>query len=186
MVTISDDEATWQGMAQLYGVPGMSDVCLRLQDGAGVSVSALLTVAWSARAGHGPLTVDAAAAVATVSEELERDVLRPYRRARNGLRDLAQQESEAATLRQGLLEQELALERFVQQRVLRVLRPVSGRGAPGDAGRDCRLAVARYLGAVPVGDSAELRTDLHQFFLALGDAAPDQAVSEALRPESAC
>ncbi|SEO88793.1 TIGR02444 family protein [Aquisalimonas asiatica] len=184
MPAIVDSESAWQGMVELYALPGMTEVCLRLQDRYGVSVSTLLTLVWSARAGHGPLTVAAAAAVAPDAERLERDVLRPYRHARNGLRGLARQDEAAADLRRDLLTRELALERFVQQRVVHLLRPDDARDAPGDAGRDCRATVARYLAAIPVQDSPELRADLRQFFLALGDTAPDRAVSEVVGGES--
>lgn len=186
MSTSSDSEAAWQGMVHLYGLTGMTDACLRLQDGDGVSVSALLTLVWSARSGHGPVARDAAVAVASVGEDLERDVLRPYRQARNGLRGLAQQESDAAALRRELLTQELALERFVQQRVLHILQSAGARDAPGDVDHDCRLAVARYLAAIPVQDSPELRASLHQLFLAVADTAADQAVDAVLGPDSAC
>ncbi|WP_290637967.1 TIGR02444 family protein [Aquisalimonas sp.] len=185
MSTIVDGDAAWQGMVHLYGLPGMMEACLGLQDGAGVSVSAMLTLVWSARAGHGPVTSEAAVAIAAVGEALERDVLRPYRQARNGLRGLARQDDAAAALRRDLLTQELALERFVQRRVVHLLQPADARGAPDGADRDCRMAVARYLAAIPVHDSRELRAGLRQFFLALGDTAPDRAVSEMIAAGSA-
>ncbi|WP_290650943.1 TIGR02444 family protein [Aquisalimonas sp.] len=160
--SLNKRDAAWAGLARLYGEAGVKEICLLLQDRAGVCVTALLTVVWSAAAGHGPLRPEAAAAVVAISERLEADVLRPLRRARNGLRGDARRDAQAAALRQSLLQRELEVERLVQERVLARIRPCGRRDHPGDAGDDARVALERYLTSLGVAATAGLRAPLRR------------------------
>ncbi len=154
----------WSALAAMYAQPGMKEALLALQEDAGVSVSALLTLIWSSAVGYGAATDKTVREIVADTEALEAEVLRPYRRARNGLRAWAAKEGEAANLRRQLLEQELVLERYVLRRVLERLAAASAREPAGDAAVDVERVVARYLeqrgvpwGRVPEGMLERLR-----------------------------
>lgn len=147
-------QPAWADLARMYGQPGVKETVLALQDYSGVCVTALLTLLWSAASGHGPATPKTVNAVAAESEALEAEVLRPYRQARNGLRDRATADAAAADLRRRLLEQELELERYLQTRVLLILAPGSAREAVTDQEAAVETVLERYLACVGVTGAA--------------------------------
>jgi len=145
----------WESMASLYALPGVTDQALSLQDQAGVSVSALLTLVVSASRGHGALCPAAAVAVAESSEAFEADVLRSLRRARNGLKRWfgGPRGEQAQMLRQSLLERELAAEGLEQMLILDMLSEPGVLAPPDDPLADTCRSVARYLTALGVSPS---------------------------------
>ena len=138
-------DSAWAALARMYGRPGVKETVLALQDNNGVCVTALLTLLWSAANGHGPASLPTVTAVVAESESLEADVLRPYRRARNGLRHRATADTGAAELRRRLLDQELELERYLQNRVLAILAPGNARETETGPDTAVEATLNRYL-----------------------------------------
>ncbi|MEX0730161.1 MAG: TIGR02444 family protein [Aquisalimonadaceae bacterium] len=162
----------WEQIGELYALPGIMPQCLALQERAGVSVTALLSVVVHAAGGGGALKPSAAARVAEVSEAYEAAVLRPLRQARDGLRSwtAGPREDAAQGLRQGMLEHELAAERFCQEMVLDLLGDPDSTAAPEDPLADVCRSVARYLAALGAVPDAELHQSLaHILTAALED-----------------
>ncbi|QIT53857.1 TIGR02444 family protein [Aquisalimonas sp. 2447] len=147
-------DSAWAALARMYGQPGVKETVLALQDNNGVCVTALLTLLWSAANGHGPASLPTVTAVVAESESLEADLLRPYRRARNGLRHRATADTGAAELRRRLLDQELELERYLQTRVLAMLAPGAAREAVTDPDAAVETVLTRYLDCLGVTDNA--------------------------------
>ena len=51
---MTGEAGLWGWAASAYAAPGVSDVCLELQDAAGQNVPLLLWAAWAARTGRAP------------------------------------------------------------------------------------------------------------------------------------
>ena len=148
-------DPAWAALARMYGQPGVKETVLALQDESGVCVTALLTLLWSAANDHGPAVPQTVTAVVAESESLEAEVLRPYRRARDGLRHRAASDAGAAELRRRLLDQELELERYLQTRVLAKLTPATAREVVTDREAAVETVLARYFACLGVtGDRA--------------------------------
>lgn len=155
-------DVAWAAIGDWYARPAVRTTVLSLQDRHGVSVTALLTLLWAGL--REQLSVDAVVMAPLVADvdRFQRQVLRPLRAARNGLKAWsATDHGELPALRRRLLDEELRCERFEQGLVLAHLQAVSPR-AGFEAGRLAKENACRYLeaaaGVVDVADAA-LRVD---------------------------
>ncbi len=151
--------AFWDFSLEVYGLPGVADACLALQDRQGADVNLLLLACWLARQER-RLDPSLAARLRAAASEHQDPIIRPLRGARRALK------ARAATadgflaepleaLRRTVAAAELEAER-VEQLALEQLAqeaPTSG-GAAGE-----RLAAINLelLTGLAVGDHAELQ-----------------------------
>lgn len=136
----------WESIGHYYAAPGARERLLGLQERYGVSVTALLTLAWNASRERGAISPGAAARLAERVEAFQSEVLRPLRAARDGLRRWQEPLGQGGrTLRETLLARELDAERLEQLLVLAMLDTPGNREPPGDPLGDLCLSLARYL-----------------------------------------
>lgn len=156
-----EQRVAWEAIGTLYALPGVQEACLALQQRLGLSVTTLLTVLWMARQGGGALTAGAARHLARRSGQFQDEVLRPLRRARQGLKDWDPALGEPALkLRAAVLEQELEAERLEQCLVLELLAPEQHREPADDPCGDACLTTARYLAGLGVAADNPSRQQL--------------------------
>jgi uncharacterized protein (TIGR02444 family) len=135
-------ERLWDWALRAYAAPGVSAMCLELQDAHGFSVCLLLWAAWAARCGRPAerRTVEAATALV---RRWEAEVIGPMRKARRGLKTapgLSDEDREA--LRDRVKADELAAERALLQ-ALEALTP-AGEGPPRDSAQALVEAARTY------------------------------------------
>ena len=177
---MDDSNAIWSALASLYDEPGVKDACLALQERNGVCVTALLTLICAAARGHGAPHTPTVCDVVTISEAFEADVMRPLRRARNGLREMSGKDGTAADLRAGLLNHELALERFLQDRILDVLSSRSALAHPQTPPVDTGTGTRRYLTALGIEPTSDVLDRLGPILSAALPEAGSDAVIAAI------
>ncbi len=125
----------WKHSVAAYGLPGVKEACLALQDEAGLDVNLLLFCCWSATAGKGRLAraeIQSAMAVVAVWRV---QVLQPLRRVRRRLSKTGPEDERQ--LRTDLLKVELAAERIEQVRLYdRLPQEAASPGRPVDDRRE--------------------------------------------------
>ncbi len=150
--------AFWDFSLEVYGLPGVADACLALQDRQGADVNLLLLACWLAGRGR-RLDAALAARLRAAASEHQDPIVRPLRGARRALKArVATADSLLArpleALRQTVAAAELEAERVEQLALERLAQeaPTSG-GAAGE-----RLAAInlQLLTGLAVGDHAEL------------------------------
>ncbi len=139
----------WQLMVDLYQQPGIAGHSLYCQQQMQLSVTVMLTVILLGAHGQGAIRPTPAAALAAETEAWQADVLRPLRRARDGIKrhlsGVGSSDTALVALRQEILEQELAAERLEQQVVLRHVGASGAMVPASDPLADAASGLARYL-----------------------------------------
>lgn len=138
-------ETLWRFAVRLYGEPGISDLCLELQDRHGVDVPLLLWAAWVGVASGHALSTDELAAAEGAVRLWRRDVVAPLRAVRRRLKQgplpIAPTAGSAA-LRDRLKTIELEAERLQLDALAR--HPVATTGS-ADAGGALEVNLALLL-----------------------------------------
>lgn len=117
---MSDAGSFWDWSVEIYARPGVAEACLALQDRRGVDVNLLLLGLWLATRGR-TLPPDTAAALADQAATWQREVVRPLRDVRRGLKR-REGDPAVAALRREVAAVELAAERLQQTELERQVR----------------------------------------------------------------
>jgi uncharacterized protein (TIGR02444 family) len=159
----SEKDAFWAFSLDFYGRPGVSDVCLGLQDRHGLDVNLVLLCCWLGWNGRGRLSGTDLAAAESAVATWRSAVVEPLRAVRRALK--AMPVVGASGLRQEVQRLELVAEREAQSLLVAGLKsPLATPG--GDPLADAAANLALYLAAE--GRDAALARPLIQ---ALGNFA---------------
>jgi uncharacterized protein (TIGR02444 family) len=160
----SGDNALWCFSLSFYARPDVSEALIRLQDRAGCDVNLMLFALWLGVSGRNRLTSEELSAAARVITPIRRDLVEPLRVLRRKIR--CHPEADVQRLREEIKRLELAAERIVQNRLMRMA------GAPErDPPRDTRVAaaianLALYLGPdLAAGEEAVVIRDALENFV---------------------
>jgi uncharacterized protein (TIGR02444 family) len=133
--------AFWDWAVAAYARPGVSDLCLTLQDDHGQSVPFLLWAAWAGAVPHARL-----AAGAALAQDWERRVVGPMRQVRRALKPAHPRIVDAA--REGLREDVKACELRAERALMEVLAE-GGPGSEADAVERLTAACRAWGGPPP-------------------------------------
>lgn len=153
-------EAFWTHAVALYGRDEVAASCLRLQDRDGLEVNLLLFCCFAAALGLPPLERPALKSMALALAPWQKGMVVPLRHLRRGMRPGGQglavrldlPAAQAAELREGLIEAELAAEKVAQSLICRAYLPAgTGEVASAFLGPEAIRAraaanLARYAG----------------------------------------
>jgi uncharacterized protein (TIGR02444 family) len=157
-----EGNALWQFSLAFYAAPGVADALIALQDRDGLDVNLILFVLWLGLSGHGRLDRKALTAADRAVCNIRDETVEPLRALRRKLK--SNPDPEIQHLREGVKALELAAERVVQSRLVRLARP--GGNAPHDARlADAYANFALYLGPTreDVGEARLIREALEGF-----------------------
>ncbi len=121
----------WDYSLRLYGAPGVSEACLKLQDEYGLDVNLILFCLWAGTEGPGRITADELATALARTAPWQRQVVERIRWLRRTLKldELGATRELVDQFRPAVQELEISAE-HVEQLVLASLVPAS-RGAAG-------------------------------------------------------
>src|SRR5258707_7054244 len=108
-------EAFWRFSLMIYARPGAAETLIGLQDRAGHNVNLILFAMWLGICEGRRLDAVGLARAKAAMGPLDRDIVRPLRRLRRGLRD--DPDAEVRDLHRRVLALEIAAERRVQARL---------------------------------------------------------------------
>ena len=121
MAEILDQDA-WTFICELYGLPGVKEACIALQERLGLSVTTLLTLIWAGESGRGVIGAEALEAALESAQMWHGEVTRTLRQVR---RQLGPDSDDISAQHQDLKDMvqhaELEAERLEQQVLLRDL-----------------------------------------------------------------
>jgi uncharacterized protein (TIGR02444 family) len=117
---VSEAGSFWAWSLEIYARPGVAEACLALQDRRGADVNLLLLGLWLATRGR-TLPPETAAALADQAATWQREVVRPLRDVRRGLKR-RDGDPAVAALRREVAAVELAAERLEQTELERQVR----------------------------------------------------------------
>lgn len=117
---MSDAGSFWAWSVEIYARPGVAEACLALQDLRGVDVNLLLLGLWLATRGR-TLPPETAATLAEQAATWQREVVRPLRDVRRGLKR-REGDPAVAALRREVAAVEQAAERLAQTELERQVR----------------------------------------------------------------
>lgn len=109
---MSEPGSFWAWSLEIYARPGVAEACLALQDQRGADVNLLLLGLWLATRGR-TLPPETAAALAGQAATWQREVVRPLREVRRGLKR-READPAVAALRRAVAAAELEAERLLQ------------------------------------------------------------------------
>jgi uncharacterized protein (TIGR02444 family) len=159
---VTAEARAWDFAVRRYGEPGVAAACLALQDAHGQCVSLLLWRAWTLGEGLA-LGAETLAQAVAMARTWDGDLLRPLRAARRRA-ELALPgigETARGRLREGLLQQELGVERALIEALARLAAAAPTRPPPAPHG-------AAGPGAGPLAALARL----------WGEGAPDDLLAK--------
>lgn len=108
-------EAFWRFSLMAYARPGVADALIGLQDRAGHNVNLVLFALWLGICDARRLDAAGLARAKAATEPIDRDVVRPLRDLRRGLK--GHRDPDARELRRRVLALEIVAERRVQARL---------------------------------------------------------------------
>jgi len=140
----AEDEPLWRFSLAFYERPGVAEALITLQDRNGFDVNLMLFALWLGISGRGALHGDLLAAATGAAGTLRSEIVEPLRRLRRRLRH--HPDGDVQKLREGVKALELAGEKLIQARLVRL----AGRGCAGTTPEGCRANAhanfALYLG----------------------------------------
>jgi uncharacterized protein (TIGR02444 family) len=140
----SEDEAFWRFSLALYERPGVADALIALQDRGGCDVNLVLFVLWLGISGRGPLGGDTLATAERVAGTLRSEIVEPLRRLRRNLRH--HPDRDVQRLREGVKALELAGEKLIQARLVRLAGNACAQTDAADRRAAAHSNLALYLG----------------------------------------
>jgi uncharacterized protein (TIGR02444 family) len=129
----------WTYIIGLYGDPEVQQACLGLQDGFGVDVSFLLTLAWFAAQGVGLDEGDVEALDQAIAS-WRREVVTPLRTIRRAIKPAAGHDAAVAGFRNRIKSIEIEAEQIEIALLVRAVDRRKGRGASGEAAKPQPMA----------------------------------------------
>ena len=152
-------EDFWRYSVRLYGRPGVSEKCLRLQDDAGVDVNVTLLCCWTGFRGGKALNTGDIRGLLEATRDWREGAIEPIRRLRRELKELTTQTEGSGFVYDAIKRCELDAEKMKQ----RLLISAAGRveileaGAP-DGAATALANIERYFTAQGVEESDWVRT----------------------------
>lgn len=150
-------DALWRFSLAFYGIPGVAQALIALQDREGLDVNLILFALWLGLSRRSRLNSDELAAADRAVCTIRTEIVEPLRVLRRSLRH--HPDADIQNLRDGVKVLELAAEKLIQSRLARLAGP-----RDSNSSRDSGLAAAHanfalYLGSerVGVGEAAAIR-----------------------------
>ena len=121
-MTENPDQDAWTFICELYGLPGVKEACIALQERLGLSVTTLLTLIWAGETGRGMIGAEALDTALGSVHLWHGEVTRTLRQVRRQLGPNSDDMSSQHQELKGLVQHaELEAERLEQQVLLRDL-----------------------------------------------------------------
>ncbi|MBB4211610.1 uncharacterized protein (TIGR02444 family) [Rhodothalassium salexigens DSM 2132] len=175
--------AFWAFSLALYGRPGVAELCLTLQDEAGVDVNPLLLCCWLGAERGVRLGDRALADLLAATEAWRREVVIPVRTARRRARDWRDRSAGGAAAYAALKRTELILEQAEQGDLARLGAALDAAGEPRRSpptAVEARAAARHNLGVY--GRVAGLGPGFAEAMVPLARAAANVAAGDASAP----
>lgn len=123
----------WNFSLETYAGEGVAEACLDLQERRGCDVNILLFCCWLGASGRPTLTADRLRAILKVSDEWQREVVKPLRTVRRLLKDKPWSATLPETVdaaRRRVADAELAAEHAEQLKLAGLYNPPADRDRP--------------------------------------------------------
>lgn len=147
----------WRYSARLYGKPGISEKCLRLQDDAGIDINLMLFCCWIGFRAGKTLHTEEIRALLEVTRDWREGAIKPIRRLRRELKGLTARTEGSGFVYDAIKHCELDAEKVKQRLLIRAAGTIEIIGAePIDAAETALANIERYfaLQGVEEGDWA--------------------------------
>ena len=160
----------WTFSLELYDREGVATACLALQEEYQLDVNLLLFCYWHG-SNVGVIEAELLRQVLDFSAEWRGHVVQPLRNARNWMKLNAEKNEEFQLLRTGIKAEELAAEKYQQERLASIASKFSSTEQRKSKREDIEDNIDRLLGALGITRSKQLESRLEAINLALDKQA---------------
>lgn len=161
----------WDFSLELYDEEGVASACLELQDSYQLDVNLLLFCFWHGNA-FGQVDQALMRMVINFSIEWRAQVVQPLRDARNWMKLSPHSSEQFTTLREGIKAEELAAEKYQQDRIASLTTEFNGNRQCRFSDEDCQRNVESLLETLGVTRDKQIASRLEIIHSALGRLAP--------------